>query len=103
MELKNDTDGCAGFLRILSNWRRLWCRVWKGKRKRGSLPRYLEQKKKAFPRFYFVANQALLDILSNGAKPLKAPGSAVPVIEVPISLGAYEARFGQSSAQGSVN
>jgi dynein heavy chain len=32
---------------------------------------YLEQKKKAFPRFYFVANQALLDILSNGNKPLK--------------------------------
>ena len=24
---------------------------------------YLEQKKKAFPRFYFVANQALLDIM----------------------------------------
>ena len=33
---------------------------------------YLEQKKKAFPRFYFVANGALLDILSNGNKPLKA-------------------------------
>merc|ERR1719262_995726 len=32
---------------------------------------YLEQKKKAFPRFYFVANQALLDILSNGNRPLK--------------------------------
>jgi dynein heavy chain len=32
---------------------------------------YLEQKKKAFPRFYFVANQALLNILSNGNKPLK--------------------------------
>merc|ERR1719487_464909 len=32
---------------------------------------YLEQKKKAFPRFYFVANQALLDILSNGNKPKK--------------------------------
>jgi dynein heavy chain len=32
---------------------------------------YLEQKKKAFPRFYFVANQALLSILSNGNKPLK--------------------------------
>ena len=36
-----------------------------------ALNEYLEQKKKAFPRFYFVANQALLDILSNGAKPLK--------------------------------
>ncbi|CAE8644925.1 unnamed protein product [Polarella glacialis] len=32
---------------------------------------YLEQKKKSFPRFYFVANGALLDILSNGNKPLK--------------------------------
>merc|ERR1719440_2524990 len=36
-----------------------------------SLNEYLEQKKKAFPRFYFVANQALLDILSNSNKPLK--------------------------------
>ena len=32
---------------------------------------YLEQKKKIFPRFYFVANQALLDILSNGNNPKK--------------------------------
>ena len=32
---------------------------------------YLEQKKKVFPRFYFVANQALLDILSNGNNPRK--------------------------------
>jgi len=36
-----------------------------------ALNEYLEQKKKAFPRFYFVANQALLDILSNGNRPLK--------------------------------
>merc|ERR1719331_922734 len=36
-----------------------------------ALNEYLEQKKKAFPRFYFVANQALLDILSNGNKPKK--------------------------------
>jgi dynein heavy chain len=36
-----------------------------------SLNEYLEQKKKAFPRFYFVANQALLDVLSNGNNPLK--------------------------------
>lgn len=32
---------------------------------------YLEQKKKIFARFYFVSNQALLDILSNGNNPEK--------------------------------
>ena len=32
---------------------------------------YLAQKKKQFPRFYFVSNQALLDILSNGNNPHK--------------------------------
>jgi len=36
-----------------------------------ALNEYLEQKKTIFPRFYFCANQALLDILSNGNKPLK--------------------------------
>ena len=36
-----------------------------------SLNDYLDQKKKIFPRFYFVSNQALLDILSNGNRPLK--------------------------------
>jgi dynein heavy chain len=36
-----------------------------------SLNEYLEQKKKAFPRFYFCANAALLSILSNGNRPLK--------------------------------
>lgn len=32
---------------------------------------YLEQKKKAFPRFYFLSNQSLLTILSNGNNPPK--------------------------------
>jgi dynein heavy chain len=36
-----------------------------------ALNQYLEDKKKIFPRFYFVSNQALLDILSNGNNPEK--------------------------------
>jgi len=36
-----------------------------------ALNQYLEEKKKIFPRFYFVSNQALLDILSNGNNPEK--------------------------------
>lgn len=35
------------------------------------LEEYLEQKKKSFPRFYFVANASLLEILSNGNNPRK--------------------------------
>lgn len=35
------------------------------------LNQYLEQKKKIFPRFYFVSNQTLIDILSNGNNPVK--------------------------------
>ena len=36
-----------------------------------SLNEYLDMKKKIFPRFYFVSNVALLDILSNGNNPPK--------------------------------
>ena len=36
-----------------------------------ALDEYLEQKKKIFPRFYFVSNQALLEILSNSNNPEK--------------------------------
>lgn len=31
----------------------------------------MEQKKKSFPRFYFLSNQSLLTILSNGTNPPK--------------------------------
>ncbi len=36
-----------------------------------SLNEYLDMKKKIFPRFYFVSNVALLDMLSNSNNPLK--------------------------------
>ncbi len=36
-----------------------------------ALNEYLGEKKKAFPRFYFVSDQALLDIISNGNNPHK--------------------------------
>ena len=36
-----------------------------------ALNEYLEVKKNAFPRFYFVSNASLLDILSNGNCPPK--------------------------------
>jgi len=41
------------------------------KRCEKSLNEYLEGKKKSFPRFYFLSNQSLLTILSNGTNPPK--------------------------------
>lgn len=41
------------------------------KRCEKALNDYLEQKKKIFPRFYFLSNQSLLTILSNGQNPPK--------------------------------
>jgi hypothetical protein len=38
---------------------------------RKALNEYLEVKKTIFPRFYFVSNSALLDVLSNGNNPPK--------------------------------
>ena len=35
------------------------------------LTKYLEIKKKFFPRFYFLDSEALLDVLSNGNEPMK--------------------------------
>ena len=36
-----------------------------------ALNEYLDMKKNIFPRFYFVSNMALLDILSNSNNPVK--------------------------------
>jgi len=36
-----------------------------------ALEDYLDEKKKVFPRFYYLSNQSLLDILSNGNNPEK--------------------------------
>lgn len=40
-----------------------------------ALAEFKESKRRAFPRFYFVSSNDLLDILSNGARPLQM-GSA---------------------------
>lgn len=37
-----------------------------------ALSDYMESKRRAFPRFYFVSSADLLDILSNGNNPIKA-------------------------------
>lgn len=61
-----------------------------------SLNEYLDMKKKIFPRFYFVSNVALLDILSNGNNPPKVTSYlgdcydsiADLVFEPPVEAGA---------------
>lgn len=41
-----------------------------------ALADYMESKRRAFPRFYFVSTADLLDILSNGNNPIKVMVSA---------------------------
>lgn len=42
-----------------------------------ALAEYLETKRLAFPRFYFVSSADLLDILSNGNNPMEVGGPLV--------------------------
>lgn len=43
-----------------------------------ALAEYLETKRLAFPRFYFVSSADLLDILSNGNDPVEVGSHAIP-------------------------
>lgn len=67
---------------------------------------YLEQKKKAFARFYFVSNQALLDILANGNDPLKVSYylgdcfDGVATLNFEKNLQTYRIASGMSSKEG---
>lgn len=42
---------------------------------------YLEDKKRSFPRFYFVALHELLDILSKGSNPASIQGHMIKLFE----------------------
>ena len=44
----------------------LWCRLALCEK---ALAEYLDTKRLAFPRFYFISSADLLDILSNGTNP----------------------------------
>jgi dynein heavy chain len=46
-----------------------------------ALNEYLDSKRKAFPRFYFVSVNDLLDILSNGNSPLKVNKHAPKIFQ----------------------
>jgi dynein heavy chain, axonemal len=61
-----------------------------------ALSEYLECKRLAFPRFYFVSNTDLLDILSNGNNPEKVSRHLVKLFDSLASLTFQAAEKGNS-------
>eukprot|EP00752_Nemacystus_decipiens_P011484 g10196.t1 len=64
-----------------------------------ALTEYLDMKKNVFPRFYFVSNAALLDILSNGNDPPKIQPHLGSVFD---GIGALEFSASDESADPSI-
>lgn len=58
-----------------------------------ALAEYLETKRLAFPRFYFISSADLLDILSKGSRPKEVDNVAFPLFLVfqmcPVSLNHF--------------
>lgn len=62
-----------------------------------TLAEYLETKRLAFPRFYFVSTADLLDILSNGNQPVKVTRLVAAQEDFLLCAGqTYQARPGQA-------
>jgi dynein heavy chain len=61
-----------------------------------SLANYLENKRRVFPRFFFVSTADLLDILSNGNNPSKVMGHMSKIIA---AVGSMDLKEDSSGAR----